>query len=155
MKAEPIPSSTMKTFSSGTMVSCPDEGYPQHRFRLKRRTSTMSSGPKHAADSIMGCDQSYQKAIRRRIDCYEFAPRTPPRPMKSTAIPPKLRLPSLDDDGNRSMPMICPRYGTHSLSCSSVSVALSDVFDAAADISDDDCSEIFISDNLLLPLLEN
>ena len=154
MKAEPIPSSTMKTFSSGTMVSCPDEGYPQHRFRLKRRTSTMSSGSKHAADSAMGCDQPYRKAVRRRIDCYEFAPRTP-RAMKSTAIPPKLRLPSLDDNGNRSMPMICPRYGAHSLSCSSVSVALNDLFDAAADISDDDYSEIFISDNILLPLLEN
>ena len=155
MKVESIPSSTVKTFSSGTMALCLDEGYPRHGFRLKRRTSAMSSTSKHAADTTMGCGQLYRKATRRRTDCYEFVPRTP-RAMKSTAIPPKLRLPSLDDDGNHAMPMICPRYGTNSLDCSSVSVALNGIFDAAATISDDDCSEnTFLSENLFLPLLEN
>ena len=154
-----VPYSTVKQFSSGTIASCPDDEEACHhrsKFRLKRRTCAPISNPKHVAERTLCWTQSL-RSVRQRTDDFEFAPRTPPHrgEMKSAVIPPKLRLPSLDDDGDHRMTLIRMRNQSANPQFLNVSVALHHLFDAAATISeDDDCSSQYtLAENLFLPML--
>lgn len=128
-----IPSKSPST----TLTLCLDGGLPSRGFRLRRRRSKFTFVK-------VATDRTYYETTQKdgnesdEVDRWEGAFRTPVI-MKSTPIPPALKLPSFDDGENHDeLPSTCTRSYRRPQDFSSVRMDLNELFDSLTHVSEDE-----------------